>query len=207
MWIKRADLIRLFFVALLFQSSNLAWTQLYKWTDEKGNIVYSDTLPQNTQQGTSQLNKQGVVVKKAEPTLTSEQRKAKEEALNVKKEQEARELEQRRKDKALLNTYSNVKEIDLMRDRNIGQVDAVISSLEVRVKATKTRLIEYQQQAEVMKQANKAIPSDITQNIKINTKDIESLEQQIMKKRKEIEAIRAKAEEDKKRFNEISPNN
>ena len=52
---------------------------MYKWTDEKGIVHYSDQMPSDAvNKGTTVLDKQGRAVKKIEPAPTGDQLKAKE---------------------------------------------------------------------------------------------------------------------------------
>ena len=52
---------------------------MYKWTDDKGAVHYSDQMPPDAvNKGTMVFDKQGRAVKKIEPTPTPEQLKAKE---------------------------------------------------------------------------------------------------------------------------------
>jgi hypothetical protein len=49
----------------------------YKWTDEKGVVHYTDKIPPEAlNKGNVELNKQGVTVKRTDPALTPEQRRA-----------------------------------------------------------------------------------------------------------------------------------
>ena len=114
---------------------------MYKWTDSKGKVHYGDTIPpEYANQGNAQLNKSGQVVKKTNAALTPEQIKARDEAEAKEKADKAAAVEQQRRDKALLATYTDVKEIDLALARNLGQVETQIKSHELRIKSVQGRL-------------------------------------------------------------------
>ena len=86
---------------------------LYKWVDEKGQVQFSDKPPppQNLQKGSlEQLSKRGIVVKKIDPVLTPEQQAAEAK----KKELATLEAEQRRRDNALMKSYTKPEEVDLL---------------------------------------------------------------------------------------------
>src|SRR4030095_9995547 len=51
----------------------------YKWVDDKGVVHYTDKLPPEAlNKGSVELNKQGIPVKKNDPALSPEQRRAQE---------------------------------------------------------------------------------------------------------------------------------
>src|SRR5690349_13314121 len=97
-----------------------AQAAMYKWVDEKGHVQYGDSIPpQYRNQNSEELNKRGVVTKKGEAALTPEQIKAKADEDARMKVQKQKEAEQQRHDNALLATYTDEKEIDLKRDREL----------------------------------------------------------------------------------------
>lgn len=126
----------LFVAALVAGQPALATT--YKWVDEHGNTQYGDTIPpQYVKRGSEELNKKGVVIKKIEGAMSEEQIKAKAEADAKKKTEERQALEQKRRDRALLATYTSEKEIDLIRDRNLQPFDQQIKEMEGELQRAK----------------------------------------------------------------------
>ena len=89
---------------------------MYKWTDEKGIVHYSDQMPpEAVNKGTTVFDKQGRPLKKIEPSPTADQLKAKElEDERVKATARQRD-EQQRKDMALLQSYTSEDEIEFAR--------------------------------------------------------------------------------------------
>ena len=121
---------RLFVALIIGMTFSLPVTaKMYKWVDDQGVTHYGETVPpEYADKDRSELNKAGRVIKKKE-VLTPEERRAKELEGIKQRENEEAALEWKRRDKALLNTYSNVKEIDLARDRSLQQVEARINSI------------------------------------------------------------------------------
>ena len=98
--------------------------KLYKWVDDDGITHYGETIPpEYADKDRVQLNKEGRVIK-TEEVMTPERRRAKELEEQKERAEAKAALEQRRHDKTLINTYSNVNEIDLARIRSMQQVDA-----------------------------------------------------------------------------------
>ena len=104
---------------------------MYKWTDEKGIVHYSDQMPpEAVNKGTVVMDKQGRPLKKIEATPTPEQQKAKEiEDERLKAIARLRD-EQTRKDQALLQSYTSEDEIEFARGRAISAVTIQIKSAE-----------------------------------------------------------------------------
>jgi hypothetical protein len=179
--------------------------KLYSWVDEHGKTHYGNTVPpQYAQQGNTELNKRGAVVKKTDAALTPEQRKAKEEELAQQKEDEKKVLEQKRRDKALLNTYTTEREIDLVRDRNLQQGELQLQSMELRTKQVQPQLDQARKRKEDLVAKKRPLPPDLQQELEEKGKELRRLQEMILQKRAEMDAIRARFEDDKKRFRELS---
>src|SRR5260370_15524175 len=74
---------------------------MYKWTDDKGIVHYSDQMPpEAVNKGTVVMDKQGRPVKKIEAAPTPEQQKAKEQEDDRQKAMVRLRDEQTRKDQA-----------------------------------------------------------------------------------------------------------
>lgn len=192
------------FLLILLASFPSAAGKMYKWVDESGKTHYGDTIPpQYAGQGSSELSQKGTVIKKTDAALTPEQRKAKEGELAQKTEEERKKEELRRRDRALLNTYTSEQEIDLVRDRNLQQGELQLQGMDLRIKQIQPRLDERRKQAEAFASKKKPVPPDLQQEIQETGKELKHLQDVSKQKRKEMEAIRAKFEDDKKRFREL----
>lgn len=181
-----------------------AQATLYKWVDDKGKVHYGDTIPpEYAKQGSAQLNKSGVVVKKTSAALTPEQIKARDEAEAKEKADQAAAAEQQRRDKALLATYTDFKEIDLALQRNLGQVDIQIKSNELRIKSVQGRLDSLKKQEAGFVQRKKPVPPDVTGDIKKTEEEMGRFRGNIANLEKEKEAMRSRFGTDKTRFREL----
>ena len=107
--------------------------QLYKWVDENGKTQYTDTIPPaSTDRARKELRSDGTVKQSTDRAANAEEKrlaaiKAVEDA-KIKQVQDERD----RKDKALLNTYTNLVDYDRVRDRALGTVANDIRTLEER---------------------------------------------------------------------------
>lgn len=190
---------------LLALASFPAAAKMYKWVDEQGKTHYGDSIPpQYAGQGSTELSKKGLVIKKTDPALTPEQRKAQEEELAQKKEEGRKKEEQARRDKALINTYTTEKEIDLVRNRNLQQGELQLQGMEVRIKQIQPRLDQARKEAESFTAKKKPVPVYLQQELREAENETQRLQEMVKQRRQEMDAIRAKFEDDKKRFRELS---
>jgi hypothetical protein len=184
--------------------TTMAVAKLYKWTDENGKVQYSDKPPpQLTTSGTAELNQSGRIVRKTEGLLTPEQ-KAEREAAEVQKKAEAQKAaEAKRRDKALMDSFNNVNEIDVMLARNLEQVLASIQSDQQRIQATNKRLSAFEIQNQAMKAAGKPIPEDLKADITNTRAELGRLDNNIKQKQEIQQQLRNKADADKTRLIEL----
>jgi hypothetical protein len=118
-------------LAALSAPAAAAEKPVYKWTDEDGNVQYSDKVPAEAAElPKERLNDQGVAVEEIEGKKTEEQlaAEARQRELDV-----AQKL-QDRQDQALLATYLSVQEIVMHRDRRVElfQAQARVTELYLR---------------------------------------------------------------------------
>src|ERR1035438_4939282 len=91
--------------------SMVAEAKIYKWVDDAGETHYGEVVPpEYANKDKVQFDDKGRAIKDKKPETETNS------SSEVKTAEQTAALEQRRKDKALLNTYSNEKEIDLARD-------------------------------------------------------------------------------------------
>ena len=192
-----------FFYMLCISSSVLANT--YKWVDEHGKTHYGDTIPaQYAGQGTSEMDKKGLIIKKTPAALSPDQRKAQEDALASQKVEALKVMERSRKDKALLNTYSNEQEIDMARDRNLQQIDLATQSDQVRQKSAQTRLTKFRNQSYDLIRSKKAVPAELKHDIEDAEKEVAQINAVLRQHLQNKEAARTRFEGDKNRYRDLT---
>ncbi len=174
----------------------------YKWTDEKGVVHYTDKIPPEAlNKGNVELNKQGVTVKRTDPALTPEQRRAREvedeRARQVAKEREVIE----RRDKALLSTYTMESEIDLARNRALSTIDAQIQSATSYTALLNKRKAELDARKAAL--GDKPVPAVLERELANINVTIEGQVDLITAKQKEIVVVSARYEADRKRWQEL----
>lgn len=134
-----------------------AQAKLYKWVDNQGMTHYGETIPaEYADKDRAEMSKSGRIVNKVDvPTPAERQSKAAQDA----KDKAAADADRASKlrDKSLLNTYSNVKEIELSRQRNTQQVDIRIDSTTKQLTEANAALLEVQKKIAAKTKAKQAI--------------------------------------------------
>ena len=185
----------------------------FKCVDEKGRTHIGDTPPEPCSKVVMyEVTRGGQVIRTIQPTLTEEQVKARIEEEEKKKEADKVAFEQKRKDLALLATYSTESELDVARDRNIDPINSRIKLAQERIGDIDKRNKQLDEELEFYKagKSGKAKGSDGGKKSDTGTMLAEEqarLKQektQIVKSivgyEKEITDLKAKFEVDKKRW-------
>jgi hypothetical protein len=200
----RATYLGIVFLGLWLASIALpgAAAGMYKWTDDKGVVHYSDQMPpEEVNKGTVMLDKQGRQVKKIEPAPTAAELKAKADEEELQRANARVKEAKARKDLALLHSYSNEQEIDIARNRAISAIDGQIKSAE----GYSADLTRRQQELEKQKAAAAGKPVPVTLESELST-IAEELGRQaglIAQKKDELATINARYDADKQRWRDI----
>ncbi len=149
------------------------------------------------------MNQAGKNVKKTDAELTPEKIQARDEAEAKARKDKAEALERQRRDKALLATYTDVREINLALERNLGQLDVQIKSNEMRIKSVQGRLEGYRKQEANFTQRKKPTPPDVMNDIKKAEEEISHLKTNIATLEKDKNAMRGRYAGDETRFREL----
>lgn len=195
-------LIAVFIAGIAFSFPVAA--KMYKWVDDKGTTHYGETIPpEYANKDRSELDKSGRVIEKKD-VLTPEERRASEQADIKKRADEEAALERKRRDKALVNTYSNEKEIDLARNRNLQQVEARIGSISSQIKMANDNLLSFQKEAEDRTKAGKKIYPTLQEDLKESRERLAKLQQDLEKAKTEKATLDARYDADKARYKELT---
>jgi hypothetical protein len=180
----------------------------YKCVDEKGLTHIGDTPPAGCANVLMhEVSRNGQILRSIEPTMTPEQLRAKEEAAAKKLEADRAAAEQKRKDTALLSTFSSEKEFDVVRDRNIEPLKARIKTGHERIKAADKRISELDEEMEFYKagksgkgKKEREPPRMLLDEQERLKAEKVSIGKSITASEKEIDETRAKFDTDKRRW-------
>jgi hypothetical protein len=185
----------------------------YKCVDEKGVTHIGDTPPAGCANVMMyEISRSGAVIRNIEPTPTPEQLKAKLEEEARRKEADKLAADQKRKDLALLSSYSNEREFDVARDRNVEPLNGRIYNSRDRIKVIDKRLKELDDESEFYKAGkskaakSREVPAPVVAELQRLHAEKDILEKSIAGNEREIDALKAKFDADKKRWMDLKAN-
>lgn len=171
--------------------------------EPSGRQVCGDILPQECYgRAYREVGSNGQTLRNVEAPLTPAQRIQRAAEDERRKVEEAALKEQQRKDQALLNTYGSESDIDLMRARTQGEVLKSIKAAQDRIAEIRILRKKYENEAEFYKK--KKMPADIQKGLSNTDYEIKAQESIIEAKKKELETLRVKFNEDHKRYLELT---
>lgn len=197
--------VALLCLTILAAAPAAAQTRMYKCVDARGKVYYTQVPPAECLgRETQELNKSGTVIRrnKVQNSLTTEQQRSQEAAHKKKLEEEELGREERRKNLALLNTYSNETDIDDARARALSEAQAAIAETEKRIVNAQQRKKELEGEKEFY--VKKPLPVKLRQAITNNEIEIKNQTGLLEAKKKEIDTINGKYDEDKRRYVELT---
>jgi hypothetical protein len=190
--------------ALLLLASSGLQAQIIKCVGKDGKTYVGQTMPPQCQgQALDQMNKQGMVVKRQDAAMTAEQRAAKEAEEKVAKEREVAAKEDARKNKALLSTYGSDKDIEVARERSLKDNEIAVKQTQVKIDQINKRGESLKKELEFYQGKNKP-PAKLSQDIQNNDIDLKAQQDLLAAKKKEVDVINAKYDEDKRRYVELT---
>jgi chromosome segregation ATPase len=181
-----------------------AEAQSYRCTGKDGKKYYGQSVPpQCLGMPVEQLNAQGMVVKRFDAAASAAEREKKAADEDERKKREASSKEEGRRNRALLATYTNEKDIDQARARALKDNEGAVKDIEKRVGGLKTRLAELQKELDFFAGKNKP-PAKLADDIRNTEFDIKTQEELMAAKKREVNQINARYDDDKKRYNELT---
>ena len=179
--------------------------KLLCWTNSDGVRECGDRLPpEYAQQGHEELDKRGMVVKETERVKTEEELAEEKKKAAIKAEEERAVMEQTKKDKILLDTFTSVKDIEVARDSKIATLESSISIAAKRGEKIQLDLDRRVNQAAAAEQAGKTPPEHLIKDIESLKRQIKGNNDYIANTRKEEEEVKASYERDIARYKELA---
>jgi DNA repair exonuclease SbcCD ATPase subunit len=150
--------------AALALAAPLALAETYKWTDDKGVVHYTDKMPaEDVNKAATVLDKQARPVKHIDPPLTPEQRAARDAEEKKKQALAKSQEEAERQDRALMQSFTSVEEIELSKKRALATIDGQIQSSHAYVEQLGKRKDEIETRKAAL--GNKPVPDAMEREI------------------------------------------
>jgi hypothetical protein len=176
----------------------------YRCIGKDKKTYYGQTMPpQCAGMPLEMLNRQGVVVQRIDPQADAEKKVLKEAEEKKKREDDAIAKERQRREKALLATYISEGDIEAARKRALLDNEKAVQEIETRIAGLRKHQAGLAKEMEFYKGKNKP-PAKLDQDAKLADADLRAQEELREKKKKEVDAINAKYDEDKRRYIELT---
>ena len=192
-----------FLLLLALTSLSLPASADFYCCQDGGRRACGDSLPEVCRgRAYKVLDKSGNLLKEVGPPLSPEQKAAQAEELKRQKEQEEKAREQRRRDQALLDTYSSIKDIDISQEKAENDVKLSIKNVEAQIQLTQLKRKKFEDEAEFYKK--KQIPPEVQKGLQLTNHELKLQEELLELKQGEFAKIKAKYDGEKQRFIELS---
>jgi hypothetical protein len=180
--------------------------QSYRCVGKDGKKYYGQSVPpQCLGMPVEQLNAQGMVTKRFDAAASAAEREKKAAEEDERKKREAITKEEGRRNRALLATYTSEKEIENARARALQENQAAVKDVETKIAALKQRRGDLIKELDFYQGKNKP-PVKLAEDIKNSEIDLNAQEGLLAAKKKEVDSINAKYDDDKKRYIELTKN-
>jgi hypothetical protein len=178
--------------------------ETYRCIAKDGKRYYGSLIPAECQgRPVELLSAQGVVVRRIDPEGAEKERLAKEASEARKRQEESAARETARRNQALLATYTSEKDIDDARARALAENTKAMQLVESRLDSLRNQHAGYEKDLESYKGKGEA-PAILRENLKVVEADLQAQQQLLDVKKREVEAINARYDDDKKRYSALS---
>jgi hypothetical protein len=186
----------------------------YRCVGKDGKKYYGSTIPaQCMGQPVEALSSQGTVLHRIDPDSDEKMRLVREAEAARKREEEQANREESRRNRALLATYTSERDIEDARARALADNAKQVREVEARMEAIKKRQAGYAKEMEFYSEgkapdkSGKAKPGGgakpppkLVEDMRTADVDLKLQEEALAQRKKQVETINAKYDEDKKRF-------
>lgn len=148
------------------------------------------------------LDRSGNVIRESAPPLTAEQKEQKAAEARHRQEEEIRLRDQRRKDQALVDTYSSLDQLEKTSKRNVDSINLSIKQAEEKLAAARKRQQEWENKAKPYQ--GKGVPQEIQNGLRNAEAEVHSENYTLESKRRDLYATRERFETDRKRYLELT---
>lgn len=178
------------------QAQSSSKPKLYKWTDQEGNVHYSDQIPPEAKEyARERVNEQGVAVERVDRAQTPEELAAQKAAADKAIADAKRAEEMRKADEALMNSYASEEDLTRAYSQRLDLLSQTIDARQMEITAREQSLTSLVTQAAEMERGGRPVSDAIKQMIASERTEIDRQKQFLLKK--ETEKLTAKQDYDR----------
>ena len=177
---------------------------LYRYTNEDGNVVVGYQIPPRYVAGGYEvLNDEGIVIRVVPPALSEEEQLEADARQRQEAEIRAEEERLREWDESLLLRYSTVSDIEAARERALRDLRIRVSILKSNKRSLKQHVENYQAQAADLERSGQPVDVARLQTIEDLQAEIESTDRSIRDREQEIQEVSDAYQLDIERFGQL----
>jgi len=197
--------LNLILLALVLAGSNTVLAAKYKcWKNNEGvRECGTKVPPEFAQKGHEEISKHGTVVGETDRIKNEEELEEAARQAAIDAEKKKQEEEQTRQDKILLDTFSNVDDINMTRDGKITFIQTSINLTKKRIEKIQQDLDKRIEAAAAAERSGKAPNQDLLKDIASLKRQIKNNEKFIIEKKKEQGQVKESYAGDVARFKEL----
>lgn len=175
------------------------------WSDKNGRQIGCGYTvpPEYANNPTRELNTRGITVKKTEAVPSADALRTKQEEDARRKAEEEARAAQRKRDLALLNSYTSERDIEIRRDRDLAQIDVSIVGYESQLTQIRAGEQELLRRIESFAKSGKPPPVQLTEDAARVAAEAAEVERLIFRRRNEHAVLRVKYDELRARYLEL----
>lgn len=177
---------------------------VYTCTDAKGRKLTSDRpIPECTDREQKVLNPSGTVKAKVGPTLTAQEKAEQEQRDRRAFEEQSRQAEEKRRDRALLTRYPNKAMHDKERAETTAQIGVVIQAATNRLNELIKQRVSIDEEMEFYKKDPSKAPAYVRRQQEENTQSQAVQKRFISEQEGEIRRVNARFDDELVRLRQL----
>ncbi|SDJ22627.1 DUF4124 domain-containing protein [Variovorax sp. OV700] len=191
------------------QPATQAPASIYTCTDARGRTLTADRpIAECTDREQRELNPSGTTRRRVEPTYTPRELAEREDRAREAALQAARQLDERRRERALLVRYPNATVHDRERGEALVQIDAVIQAARKRLEELAEDRKRVEEELEFYKHDVSKAPGAVRRKLEDNTQSVAVQNRFIGEQEDEKKRVNARFDEERGRLRQLwSPQN
>ena len=178
--------------------------QSFRWVDENGAVVYSDSVPPtDARRERRVINQYGRTIEVIQAPMTPQQIEEEKRLAKLRAEEDRLRQERELRDQTLLATFGTEEELKLARDERLALIDTSLETIRKKLTELRAELIEYEQEAKEYEQAGDAVPEAVVTRSAALRRQISGNEAYIERKEQERAYLLLTFNADLERFRDL----
>ena len=209
-WIKRHSILESLLFLVLLSSSTFASNvgavgQFYRYQNENGQLVLTQTLPaEYADKGYDILNDKGRLIKSVPPALTAEEIKIRDEQIERERLARIEKQKQAEKDEELQQLYSEPNDAVRVLNRKFIDIQSIIGIKESRIQNLRTQIIDQESRAAERQRKGYSVSEEALEKLRSLKKDIENTHIEIKELYVRLDSVLIEFDEKIKRLETIT---